>query len=140
MSGFSPLWDSARSHVKVVLRDVEVQAQVGLHPWEQHPERPTRLLVNVEMYAHTDGEVAGEPGGFIDYDPIRNALKAWPGRPHTPLLEDLVEELVRLCFASGAVEACRVSVMKPDIFNEAAGAGVEVYRLRPTGPAGVAPG
>ena len=131
MSGLSPLWDATRSYVKVLLRDVLVEAQVGLHPWEQHPERPTRLLVNVEMYAHTDGKLAGEAYGIIDYDPIRQALKAWPGRPHTLLLEDLAEELVALCFGIGAVQACRVSVVKPDIFNEAGGAGVELYRLRP---------
>ncbi len=131
MTGFSPLWDSARSHVKVMLRDVQVEVQVGLHPWEQHPERPTRLLVNVEMYAHSEGKgVGGDPNGFIDYDPIRAALRGWPNRPHTPLLEDLVEELVALCFGIHVVEACRVSVLKPDIFNEAAGAGIEVYRVR----------
>ncbi len=62
MSGFSPLWDASRSHVKVMLRDVVVEVQVGLHPWEQHPERPTRLLVNVEMYAHSDSQgVGGDP-------------------------------------------------------------------------------
>ncbi len=124
----TPLWDASRSHVKVVLRDVVVETQVGLHPWEQHPERPTRLLVNVEMYAHTE---AMRPGEFIDYDPIRAALKTWPTRPHTPLLEQLVEEVVTLCFGNPAVEACRVSIIKPDIFNEVGGAGIEVYRLRP---------
>ena len=134
MSGFSPLWDGARSHVKVMLRDVVVEVQVGLHPWERHPERPTRLIVNVEMYAHSEARgVGGDPNGFIDYDPIRAALKAWPARPHTPLLEELVEELVQLCLGNPVVEACRVSVVKPDIFNEAAGAGIEVYRLRPAG-------
>jgi dihydroneopterin aldolase len=28
------------------------------------------------------------------------------------------------------VRACRVSIQKPDIFNEAAGAGVEIFRWR----------
>jgi dihydroneopterin aldolase len=35
-----------------------------------------------------------------------------------------------LCFRNKRVSACRVSIMKPDIFNEAAGAGVEVYQMR----------
>jgi len=67
---------------------------------------------------------------LIDYDDIREELRKWPGRPHTPLLESLAEELVRLAFRNPHVEACRVSVVKPDIFSEAAGAGVELYRLR----------
>ena len=121
------LWDTQRDYVRVVLRDVQTEAHVGLHPWERHPERPSRLVVNVEMFAPSDGP----DDAFIDYDPLRAALRSWPARPHTDLLETLADELVALCFASPRVAACRVSVMKPDIFNEAAGAGVEFYRRRP---------
>ena len=120
------LWDAGRSYVRVILQDVQTEAHVGLHPWERHPERPTRLLVNVEMFAH-----AGVGDAFIDYDPVRDAIRAWPGRRHTDLLETLAGELVALCFANGRVEACRVSVVKPDVFNETGAAGVELYCVRP---------
>ena len=45
-------------------------------------------------------------------------------------VEVLVAELVDLCFEHKRVEACRVSVLKPDIFNDAAAAGVEAYVRR----------
>jgi dihydroneopterin aldolase len=121
------------SFIRVILRDIETQAHVGLHPWEHHPERPTRLIVNVEMFAPLVRPLSAEsPDSIIDYDPIRNALKTWPTRAHTALLETLLHELVELCFRDPRVSACRVSIMKPDIFNEAAGAGVEVYQVRDT--------
>src|ERR1700722_1846200 len=101
-------WDPNRSHIRVMLHQVQTEAHVGLHPWERHPERPTRLLVDVELYAPTEGRA--DTGTLIDYDPIRAALKKWPSRPHTDLLETLAEELVTLCFAAPAVQACRVSV------------------------------
>ena len=124
-------WDPNRSHIRVVLRDVEVQVSVGLHPWERFPERPTRLIVNVEMFAPAEGPVdGGGTAGIMDYDTIRAAIVTWPKRPHIDLLETLVEELVVVCFSIPAVQACRVSVMKPDIFNDAAAAGVEVFRVR----------
>jgi dihydroneopterin aldolase len=127
-----PLWDSASDYIRVVLRDVEVEAHVGLHPWERHPERPSRLLVSVEMFAHLErGHAAGHAKPVMDYDRVRSGLRGWSARPHTPLLETLAEEVVALCFSDPAVEACRVSIVKPDIFNEAAGAGVEIYRVRP---------
>jgi dihydroneopterin aldolase len=110
----------------VFLRDIVTEAQVGLHPWERHAERPTRLIVNVDMF--------GRPGEFLDYDRIREAIRGWPLRPHTPLLETLAEELVALCLEDARVQSCRVSVAKPDIFNEAAAAGVEIVRRR-RGPA-----
>jgi len=131
-SDSSPFWDPASDYIRVVLRDVEVEAHVGLHPWERHPERPSRLLVSVEMFAHlARGRAAAGEKPVIDYDRVRNGLQGWASRPHTPLLETLAEEVVGLCFGDAAVEACRVSIVKPDIFNEAAGAGVEIYRVRP---------
>jgi 7,8-dihydroneopterin aldolase/epimerase/oxygenase len=126
-------WDTSRSYIRVMLRDVQAEAHVGLHPWERHTERPTRLIVNVEMFAPLDSAPADGHDAFLDYDPVRAALRDWPNRPHTPLLETLAEEIVRLCFQNARVAACRVSVLKPDIFNEAAAAGVEIYRVREEG-------
>ncbi len=127
----APAFDFTRSHVRVVLRDVHVQASVGLHAWERHPERPSRLIVNAEMFAYAAGPVDGAGrAGIIDYDPVRRAIAAWPDRAHVDLLETLVEELVAACFDNAAVQACRVCVVKPDIFNDAAAAGVEVFRVR----------
>lgn len=122
------LWDPSRPYIRVVLRDVQTEAQVGLHAWERHPERPTRLVVNVEMFAHCSEPHT--PGTMMDYDPVRAAIRTWPGRPHTDLLETLVEELVALCLSNSRVQACRVSVVKPDIFNDAGAAGVEIFRVR----------
>ena len=108
-----------------------MSVHVGLHPWERHPERPTRLVINIELFSALDRSLGSEvPEGIMDYDHIRTALKGWPGRAHTPLLETLLDELVGLCFQGQRVQACRVSIVKPDIFNEAGAAGVEVFMLR----------
>lgn len=122
-------WDPHRSHIRVMLRGVRTEARVGRHAWERHAERPTRLIVDVDMLAPTEG-IEGDAGSFIDYDIVRDALRAWPGRPHTEMLETLAEELITLCFSIPAVQACRVSVQKPDIFNEADAAGIEFFRVR----------
>lgn len=125
----TPLWDAARDYQRVILRDIVTEVRLGLHPWERHPERPQRIVVNVELFAHLDGSF-GARDSIVDYDEIRDALKAWPARGHVDLIETLLEELVALCFGFARVAACRVSIMKPDIFNEAGGAGVEIYRVR----------
>jgi len=81
------------------------------------------------LLAPTEGPL-GTVTPPMDYDTIRQALLAWPTRPHTNLLETLAEELVALCLAIPAVQACRVRVEKPDIFNEVDAAGVELFRVR----------
>lgn len=121
---------SQEDYIRVILKDIQVEAQIGLHKWEQHPERPTALVLNVEMFAKLDKSIQHDKSNIVDYDVVRNAVKKWPQKPHTPLLETLVEEVIALCFENPRVEACRVSLMKPHIFNEAKGAGVEIYRRR----------
>lgn len=127
-AGHAPVWDPNRSHIRVKLTGVHTEAHLGLHPWERHPERPTRLIVDVEMLAPTSAPADTAP--LIDYDPIRDALRAWPRRAHTDLLETLAEELIGLCFAHPEVAACRVAITKPDIFNEVDAAGIEIFRVR----------
>src|SRR5690606_17286459 len=117
--------DAQNDYMRVILKNIEVEVQVGLHPWEKHPERPTRLLVNVELFTRSL-----KPGEFIDYDRIRDYLKSWRQRPHTPLLEALAEDLMNVAMQDPHVRAARVSLLKPDIFNEAEGAGIELYRVR----------
>lgn len=127
----APVWDNSRSYIRAIVRDLQVECRVGLHPWERHPERPSRLVVNVELFAYSTANIrCRDLNSILDYDHIRDAVKQWPGRPHTPLIETFLDELVSLCFDNPAVQACRVSIVKPDIFNEAAAAGVELYRTR----------
>lgn len=114
---------------RIRLRDVEVAVKCGLHPWERHPERPTRLLIDVDLFASLDAGPTAQ-GGFIDYDHVRNFIRMLPDRPHVDLLETIVDDIIGACFELERVEACRVCVTKPDIFNEAGGAGIDVTRTR----------
>lgn len=122
-------WQTSQDHVRVVLSDVAVDVRIGLHPWERHPEKPQRLIVNVEMFA--PWPLPSEGPGFINYDLVRNHIAQWRDRDHVDLLETLVEELIGVCFRLETVAACRVRVTKPQVFPEASGAGVEIFRRRP---------
>jgi dihydroneopterin aldolase len=66
----------------------------------------------------------------VDYDRMRDFLKTFPSLPHTDFLETIADEIVAKCFENERVEACSVSVFKPDIFGEAQAAGIEVFRTR----------
>jgi dihydroneopterin aldolase len=77
--------------------------------------------------SHLEGEGLAS---VVDYDPIHAAITGWQKRPHVLLIETLLEELIALCFRDPRVRACRVSLVKPDIYEAAAAAGVEIYRVR----------
>jgi dihydroneopterin aldolase len=122
-------WATDKGYVRMMIRDLVTEVRLGLHPWERHPEKPQRIVVNVELYAAPAKTIKGH-SSIVDYDYIRDALKKWPRRKHTVFIESLLDELVKLCFKDKRVQAARVSIFKPDIYNEAAGAGVEIYRVR----------
>ncbi|MGZ5935635.1 MAG: dihydroneopterin aldolase [Rhizomicrobium sp.] len=125
-----PTWSTDKGYMRMMIRDLVTEVRLGLHPWERHPEKPQRIVINVEMYATPQsGRIKGVTS-IVDYDYVREAIRKWPRRRHTVFIETLLEELVKLCFRDKRVAACRVSIFKPDIYNEAAGAGVEIYRVR----------
>jgi dihydroneopterin aldolase len=119
----------ADGYVRMAITDFELSLRVGIHDWER--EAPQRVLINIEMFAR-DGRQGPQNGleSVIDYDYIRRSLIEWPTRPQVDLIETLLEELVDLCFQHPRVLACRVSLVKPDIFPEAKSAGVEIFRVR----------
>ena len=120
--------------MRVSLIDVHLNVRCGVHPWERHEERPNRIIVNVDMFSSAKliaDRSAELP--IINYDTVREGLLKWEAREHVDYLETLVEDAIRLCFEDPRVQACKVSIVKPDIFNEAGGAGVEMYRRRTPG-------
>jgi len=129
------IFDPERDHVRMVLRDLVVEVPIGLHQWEKL--RPQRLVVNVEAWAYVDTPYTDtDAGAILDYDRIRDVIREdWPKREHMNLLEPLAEELIQLCFAHPAVAAARVRLENPDIFSEAQGVGIELYRRKRPAPA-----
>ncbi len=124
-------WPGERGYARMMIRDLETHVRLGVHAHERYPDKPQRIIVNVEMFADGRSHLKGEGlASVIDYDPIHDAIGAWADRPHVLLIETLLEELIALCFRDARVRACRVSIVKPDIYDAAAAAGVEIYRVR----------
>jgi dihydroneopterin aldolase len=120
---------SGEDHIVVVLDEVSVNISCGLHPWERHPERPTRLLITARLYAPLTTPRAAEVA-IVDYDLIRNRILALEGEGHIDLLETIADRIAETCFKDLRVQACALSIRKPDIYNESRGAGIEVFRTR----------
>jgi 7,8-dihydroneopterin aldolase/epimerase/oxygenase len=119
----------SRDKVRAIIANAIVERRCGVHPWERHSERPNRLKITVELHASLPPGPLGA-GAVIDYDRVRDFLKTFPALPHADFLETIAEEIIAKCFEDDRVEACSVSVLKPDIFNEVEAAGIEVFRTR----------
>jgi len=133
MAADADLWRSDSDYIRIMLKGVEAEVKIGLHPWERHPERPSRLLIDIDLYAAIGpGPLGTSRDAIINYDPLRALIRGWRDRPHVDLIETLIDELFGACFQDPKVQAARVRILKPDIFNEIDAAGVEAYRKRPS--------
>ncbi|MCI4677594.1 dihydroneopterin aldolase [Rhodoblastus acidophilus] len=116
-------------HIVVRLDEVCVNVSCGLHPWERHPERPTRLMISVRLYAPLTARCAADQP-IIDYDLVRDRIRALENEGHIDLVESVADRIVDSCFHDERVVACRLSIRKPDIYNETRGAGIDLFRTR----------
>ena len=122
--------DLTRSHTRVFITDLLVPVRIGLLDWEKAGGRTSPLSVSVELFtSRADWKGAGAHD-ILNYGFVHDYLQGWRTREHTELLETLADELIETCLADPRVEACRVKLVKPQIFADAAGAGVEIYRTR----------
>ncbi|MGB4056976.1 MAG: dihydroneopterin aldolase [Alphaproteobacteria bacterium] len=121
----------SESHIRIFLDKINVNVRIGLFPHEQEGGRSQRVIVSIELFAPVGDYLSGATHKtIIDYDHIYGAVQSWAERPHTLLIETYLEELVAICFQDKRIAACRVSVSKPDVFQDVENAGVEVFMTR----------
>ncbi|WEK42481.1 MAG: dihydroneopterin aldolase [Candidatus Sphingomonas colombiensis] len=110
-----------------ILDGLELQMQLGIHP---HEAVPQRVFLTVEMTVdypappHCD-----EIGEVLDYDFVREGIRALTEKRGFALQETLVEAVAALCFDDPRVRRVRVRSMKPDVYPDAA-VGCEIDRTR----------
>ena len=126
----APWFDGKAGYTRVFLEDVALNLKIGATEWEKHPDKRMKVLVTVECFLRQERHEGLSMDSVINYDRLYRLVEAWQERPHTELLETLSQELADACLADPRVEACRVALRKPDIYWNAAAAGVEFYRIR----------
>lgn len=127
---------SALSHPKLrdcrrlFLRNYEVMINIGVHDFEKKGEQ--RVLINVDLYiplalsTPTDDQLAE----VVDYDFMRETIARRMAQGHVHLQETLCDDVVRAMLAHPRVRAVRVSTMKPDVYPDCEGVGVEVFQIK----------
>ncbi len=120
--------DTATRHV--FLRDLVLQASIGIHPHERGTRQ--RVRINVDL------GVAEDPAGaddrlerVVDYETLANRVREIATTHHINLVETLAEHLAAACLLEPRVRSARIRVEKLDVFADAVAAGVEIERRQP---------
>ncbi len=127
---------SALSHPRLAdcrrlfLRTYEVLINIGVHDFEKKGEQ--RVLINVDLYIPLalSTPLADNLDEVVDYDFMRETIAQRMARGHVHLQESLCDDVVAAMLAHPRVRAVRVSTMKPDVYPDCEGVGVEVFRIK----------
>ena len=130
--------DAVRGLRHVFIRDLVLDARIGVHPHEQVGAQ--RIRLNLDLAVEDDGARAAglsrpavgadELSRVVDYETIANAAREIVATGHVQLVETLAERIAEACLTDPRVAFCRIRVEKLDIFPDAVSAGVEIERRR----------
>lgn len=119
---------------RVFIRDLVLQARIGVYEAEKSRRQPVRINISFEMrddgLDHPGGVGPDAVGRVVDYDGLARRIRAFVNRAHVELVETMAEEIARLSLQDPRVLSARVSVEKLTVFADAVSAGVEILRLR----------
>ena len=129
-----PIASAARALRHMFLRDMVLNASIGVHPHEH--AAPQRVRINVDLGVEDDGALplSRQPVGrdelvrVVDYEKLADCVRSIVSSGHVRLVETLAERIAEICLQDRRVHLARVRVEKLDVFMDATSAGVEIER------------
>ncbi|MCB0012781.1 MAG: dihydroneopterin aldolase [Anaerolineales bacterium] len=115
---------------KILIRDLQVEGIIGIHPEERVQKQP--LLINLVLYGDT--RPAGQSDNIdlaMNYQALSEAVIAHVAAGAPLLVERLAEEIADLLFRLAPLaQKVRVRVEKPAALAYTRTVGVEIVRRR----------
>jgi dihydroneopterin aldolase len=110
---------------RILLDSLEVMTDIGFHDFEVGT--PQRLLVTVELWLEElDPPDDDDHQSAWNYDYLRTEIVRIAQERRYNLQETLVHAIFQRVAAYRGVKALRVKSVKPDIYDDAKGVGVEI--------------
>ena len=118
---------------RILLDSLEVMTDIGFHEFEVGT--PQRLLITVELWLDdlTPPE-DDDHGSAWNYDYLRTEVVRLAQARRYNLQETLVHAIFQRVAATRGVRALRVKSVKPDVYDDARGVGVEIASFPGTAP------
>lgn len=115
---------------RLFLRNYEVMINIGVHDFEKKGEQ--RVLINVDLYIPLAESTPRDDQlhEVVDYDFMRETIAKRVAQGHIHLQETLCDDVVKAMLTHPRVRAAQVSTMKPDVYPDCEGVGVEVFQIK----------
>jgi dihydroneopterin aldolase len=115
---------------RLFLRNYEIFINIGVHEFEKKGEQ--RVLINIDLYiplaeSTPQHDLLDE---VVDYDFMRTSVAKRIAQGHIHLQETLCDDVARSMLEHPKVRGVRISTMKPDVYPDCEGVGVEIFKFK----------
>lgn len=118
--------DAACAIRHVFVRDLELDARIGVHGHEKGRKQPIRI--NLDLTVSEQSDHVDQLGAVVCYEDAVRKIKAIIDAGHVNLVETLAERIAEACLEDRRVQVARVRVEKLAAIAEARSVGVEIER------------
>lgn len=123
------LADSENGLRHVFVRDLVVQAEIGVHRHEKRRRQPVRINIDLAV-KESSQPLDDRVGNVVDYETLVEGVRAVIEAGHINLVETLAEQIAGLALFDNRVLSARVRVEKLKVMKDAESVGVEIERRR----------
>lgn len=120
--------DSRNSLRHVFVRDLMLDAQIGVHSHEKLGVQRIRVNVDLAVFEKDVDGIGDQLANVVCYEEVVSGIRGLVAQGHVNLVETLAEQIAALCLEDRRVRVARVRVEKLDVFADAASVGVEIER------------
>ena len=121
-----PIADSAKGIRHVFVRDLLVDARVGIYKHEK--KNAQRLRLNLDLSVADTTLAADQIEHVVCYEKVVDQVRALVTQGHVNLVETLAEKIAQAVLTDREVISVRVRVEKLDVLDDVSSVGVEIER------------
>ena len=121
--------DAKNSIRHVFVRDLELDADIGVYRHEHGRSQPIRINVDLAV-TETDQPISDSLQNVVDYEKVVREIQQIVSKGHLKLVETLADLIAEACLQDQRVLTARIRIEKLEAIDEARGVGVEIERTR----------
>ena len=111
----------------VLVKNLILKASVGIYPKEKIRKQKVRF--NISITANDNIKTKNNISEFVSYEDVIKNVKNTINRGHTPLIENLAQNIAEKCLINKRILKIEIMIEKLETFKETESVGIKIIRM-----------
>ena len=111
----------------VLVKNLILKASVGIYPKEKIRKQKVRF--NISITAKDNIKTKNDISEFVSYEDVIKNVKNTINRGHTPLIENLAQNIAEKCLINKRILKIEIMIEKLETFKETESVGIKIIRM-----------